>query len=115
MYICICNALTDTQVTRAIEKGCRAPQTCTKPVAPNHNAGVAWKPCQICWTGQWEKLSSARRVNFAPGPHPRICQFVPADNFAGLFFQSGPAGSQPVNMLFRVVQNFHENIAGAIN
>ena len=26
MYICICNALTDTQVTRAIEKGCRAPK-----------------------------------------------------------------------------------------
>ena len=23
MYVCICNALTDTQVTRAIENGCR--------------------------------------------------------------------------------------------
>ena len=40
MYICICNALTDTPVTRAIEKGCRAPQDVYKACGTQLNAGA---------------------------------------------------------------------------
>ena len=39
MYICICNALTDTQVARAIEKGCRAPQDVYKACGTQPQCG----------------------------------------------------------------------------
>ena len=39
MYICICNALTDTQVTRAIENGCRQPKDVYKACGTQPQCG----------------------------------------------------------------------------
>ena len=39
MYVCICNALTDTQVTRAIENGCRAPKDVYKACGTQPQCG----------------------------------------------------------------------------
>ena len=39
MYVCICNALTDTQVTRAIENGCHQPKDVYKACGTQPQCG----------------------------------------------------------------------------
>ena len=52
MYICICNALTDTQVAHAIEKGCRAPLDVYKACGTQPQ-------CGRCMETMWHMLDTA--------------------------------------------------------
>ena len=111
MYVCICNALTDTQVTRAIENGCRATQ----------------RRVQSLWHATPMRALHGNHVKYAGQgngrscPQPRRVNSALTLGFANLFlqiilqagfFNQTLLSLQPVNMLFRIVQYFHENIAG---
>ena len=52
MYVCMCNALTDTQVAHAIEKGCRAPLDVYKACGTRPQ-------CGRCMENMWHMLDAA--------------------------------------------------------